>query len=149
MLLKKVQESECGELLQFIRDIAEYEKLSHEVVATVDILRNSLFGATPRAQAFFIQPEDERIGFAVLYFSFSTFSGRPQLYIEDIFISPEHRAKGYGSKVWEEIEALARSEGCSAMHWNVLDWNQPAINFYLKIGAKPMSDWTMYRKRLA
>jgi len=138
-------EADVPAILAFIRGIAEYEKLSHEVVATEEILRESLFGPRRNAEVLFIESDGERVGYAVFFHSFSTFLGVPGIYLEDLYIRPEHRGRGYGRKLFSFIAALAVERGCGRLEWSVLNWNTPALEFYRSLGAVSQSEWTMQR----
>jgi GNAT superfamily N-acetyltransferase len=129
----------------FVRRLAQYEKLEHRAVATAEDFARALFAPAPRAHAMIIEKSGEPVGFALWYYDFSTFQGRPGLYLEDIFVEPEHRGHGIGKAVFRALAARARAEGCARMHWQVLDWNAPAIAFYRGLGARMMDDWTMMR----
>lgn len=131
-------------ILQFIKDLAEYEKLSHEVVATEDILRKSLFGRRKVAEVVFGYYQKKPVSFAVFFHNFSTFLGKPGIYIEDLYVKPDYRGKGFGKKMLRYLARLAKQRDCGRLEWWVLDWNKSAIGFYEKLGAEPMS-WTVYR----
>ena len=131
-------------ILRFIRDIAEFEKLSDEVTADERILEESLFGENPAARAIIAEIAGEPVGFAVFFFNFSTFTGRPGLYLEDIFVSEDKRGMGAGEAMMRHLARIALEERCERMEWAVLDWN-PARSFYENLGAGPMSDWVLYR----
>jgi GNAT superfamily N-acetyltransferase len=132
-------------LLQLIRGLAEYENLSHEVSATEDGLHAALFGARPVAEAILARVAGTAVGFAVFFHNFSTFVGRPGIYLEDLFVLPEHRGKGIGKALLLHVAALANERGCGRFEWAVLDWNKPAIEFYRGLGARAMDEWTIYR----
>jgi len=132
-------------LLRFIRALAEYERLLDEAVADEAALRASLFGTPPRAHALIAELDGAPVGFAIWFYSFSTFSGRPSLHIEDVFVAPEHRGNGIGRKIFAYLAARALSDGCARMEWSVLDWNEPAIRFYRGLGAQAMDEWTVQR----
>ena len=132
-------------VLQFIKGLAEYEKLSNEVVATEENLRKSLFGPNANAEAFFAYHGTEPVGFAVFCQHYSTYSGRSSLYLEDIFVLPEWRAHGVGRKLMAYGAGLAQSRGYPRMEWSVLDWNEPAIGFYENLGAERLEGWYIYR----
>lgn len=138
-------ESDVPIILQFIRKLADYEKLSHEVVATEQTLRESLFGARPAAEVILASVAGEAVGFAVFFSNFSTFHGRTGIYLEDLFVEPGHRGKGIGLALLKHLAKIAVERGCTRLNWAVLDWNDPAINFYRRLGAVPLSDWTVYR----
>jgi GNAT superfamily N-acetyltransferase len=132
-------------LLQLIRGLAEYEKLSHEVSATADGLHAALFGPRPVAEAVLARLGETPVGFAVFFHNFSTFVGRPGIYLEDLFVLPEHRGKGIGKALLLYVAELANERGCGRLEWAVLDWNKPAIEFYRGLGARAMDEWTLYR----
>lgn len=132
-------------LLRFIRSIAEYERLSHEVEATESRLRESLFGARPAAEALFAFWKGQPAAFAVFYRNFSTFQGRPGLYLEDLFVKPKFRRQGIGHELLLHVARLARDRGCGRFEWMALDWNEPAIRFYKKLGAGQLDEWTTFR----
>jgi GNAT superfamily N-acetyltransferase len=132
-------------ILQLIRDLAEYERAPNDVVATEDLLMRVLFGAKPAAEVRLAYEADEPAGFAVFFHNFSTWLGRPGLYLEDLFVKPEHRGKGYGRALLVDLARIARERDCGRMEWAVLDWNEPAIQFYRKLGARPMDQWTVFR----
>lgn len=132
-------------ILRFIRDLAEYEKLLHEVVATEDILRDTLFGSQPVAQVLIGEIDGTPAGFALYFYNYSTFLGRPGIYLEDLFVSPESRGSGLGKALLLHLAVKAYDEGCGRLDWAVLDWNTPSIDFYLSLGAQPQEGWTGYR----
>jgi len=132
-------------ILAFIRGLADYEKLSHLVVATEDSLRESLFGAQPGAEVLLAFAQDTPVGFAVYFHNFSTFLGRRGLWLEDIYVPPEHRGHGYGKALLLACARIAKARGCGRFEWSALDWNTPAWDFYRALGAQPMEDWTMFR----
>ncbi|MEZ5274759.1 MAG: GNAT family N-acetyltransferase [Opitutaceae bacterium] len=132
-------------ILGFIRDLAAYEKLSHEVTATEDDLRRNLFGENSVAEALLLFEGKNPAGFAVFFHNFSTFLGKPGIYLEDLFVHPLYRKKGYGKALLTHLAALAIERGCGRFEWSVLDWNQPSIDFYRGLGARPMEDWTVFR----
>jgi GNAT superfamily N-acetyltransferase len=130
-------------VLGFIRALAEYERLADEVRADEATLATFLFGEPRRAEALIAHRDGEPVGFAVWYFSFSTFLGRPSLYIEDVFVNPDQRGRGVGKAIFAHLAARAVSQGCGRMEWSVLDWNAPSIAFYRSLGAKPREGWTL------
>lgn len=132
-------------ILSFIRELAEYEKLSHEVVATEEALRASLFGERPFAEVLLAFVGGEPLGFALFFHNFSTFLGKPGIYLEDLYVRPEHRGTGAGRALLVRLARLAVERGCGRLEWWVLDWNEPAVGFYNRIGARAMDDWTVYR----
>ncbi len=129
----------------FIEGIAEYEKLSHEVETTPDKLRKTLFGPRPYAEVLIARDNDMPVGFALFFHNYSTFRAKPGMYLEDLFVLPEYRGKGHGKALFMELLKIANERGCGRMEWCVLDWNKPAIDFYLSMGAKPMDEWTTFR----
>jgi GNAT superfamily N-acetyltransferase len=132
-------------ILQLIRDLAKYERAPNEVTATDEQLVDVLFGERPAADVLLAFEGQSAVGFAVFFYNFSTWLGRPGLYLEDLFVKPEKRGKGYGRALLIELAKIARDRGCGRMEWAVLDWNEPAIKFYRALGAKPMHEWTVFR----
>ena len=132
-------------ILQLIRDLATYERAPNDVTATENDLVEVLFGDKPSAQVRLAFEGETPVGFAVFFHNFSTWLGRPGLYLEDLFVKPEHRGKGYGRALLVDLARIARERGCGRMEWAVLDWNDPAIQFYRKLGAQPMDEWTVFR----
>jgi len=132
-------------ILSFIRELAEYEKLSHEVVATEEALRESLFGERAFAEVLLAFVGGEPLGFALFFYNFSTFLGKPGIYLEDLYVRPEHRGTGAGRALLSHLARLAVERGCGRLEWWVLDWNEPAVGFYKRIGARAMDDWKVYR----
>ena len=132
-------------ILGFIRGLAEYEKLAHEVEATEESLRRSLFSARPDAEVVIAYVDDEPAGFALFFHNYSTFLGQRGLYLEDLFVKPSFRGHGVGRRLLQHLAHLAVERGCGRFEWWVLDWNAPAIRFYEGLGARPMSEWTVYR----
>lgn len=131
-------------ILQFIKEIAAYEKMSDQVIADETTLETWIFDKE-KAEVFFVLEEGKEVGFALYFHNFSTFVGRGGIYLEDVYILPEYRGKGYGKAILKKLAAIAVERGCGRMEWVCLDWNQPSIDFYLSLGAQPMSDWTLYR----
>ena len=132
-------------ILELIRGLAEYEKLSHQVTATEDQLRETLFGARPAADVLLAWKGDECVGFALFFPNYSTFLAKPGVFLEDLYVKPEWRGKGIGQALLACVAQVALKRGCGRMEWEVLDWNAPAIGFYKNLGAEPMDDWTKYR----
>ena len=132
-------------ILQLIRDLAAYERAPNEVTATKEQLIDVLFGKKPAAEVLLAFENGMPVGFAVFFHNFSTWLGRPGIYLEDLFVKPEMRGKGYGRALLVDLAKIARERGCGRMEWAVLDWNDPAIQFYRKLGAKPMDAWTVFR----
>jgi GNAT superfamily N-acetyltransferase len=132
-------------ILELIRDLATYERAPDEVTATEEQLVDVLFGERPAAEVLLVFEGESPVGFAVYFYNFSTWLGRPGLYLEDLFVKPEKRGKGYGRALLVELAKIARDRGCGRIEWAVLDWNEPAIKFYHALGAKPMDEWTVFR----
>ncbi|WP_228282375.1 GNAT family N-acetyltransferase [Rubrobacter tropicus] len=132
-------------VLSFIRELAEYEKLSHEVVATEGALRETLFGERRYAEVLIGEQDGAPAGFALFFHNYSTFLGKPGIYLEDLYVRPEFRGAGIGRALLARLARLTVERGCGRLEWWVLDWNEPSIGFYKKLGAVPMDDWTVYR----
>ncbi|MBX7150502.1 GNAT family N-acetyltransferase [bacterium] len=143
--IQPATEKDVPLILQFIKELAEYEKLSSEVVASESTLRESLFGNRRTAEAVIGYWKKTPVAFAVFFHNFSTFLGKPGLYLEDLFVKPEMRGKGFGKFMLQYLARIAKERGCGRFEWWVLDWNEPAIRFYQSLGAVPMSDWTVFR----
>jgi GNAT superfamily N-acetyltransferase len=143
--LEPATERHVPVILRFIKELAEYEKLAHEVVATEGGLREALFGANPAAEAVVAYGSDEPIGFALYFRTFSTFLGRPGLYLEDLYVTPSWRGRGAGRRLLAYVAGVAVDRGYGRLEWSVLDWNELALAVYRKIGARPMNEWTMQR----
>ncbi len=138
-------ESDVPLILSFVRKLAEYEKLSHEVVATEEGLREGLFGARRAAEVLLAYWNDQPAGFALFFHNFSTFVGKPGIYLEDLFVEPSHRGRGIGKALLAKVARIANERGCGRLEWAVLDWNHPAIEFYRSVGAVAMDEWTVFR----
>ena len=132
-------------ILAFIRELAAYEKLAREVVATEEALAATLFGPQPRAEVLIAEVDGVATGFALYFHNYSTFLGRPGIFLEDLFVRPEARGRGAGRALLARLAAIAEKRGCGRLEWAVLDWNESAIGFYRTLGATPMNDWTTYR----
>ena len=132
-------------ILELIRDLATYERAPKEVTATEKQLVGFLFGEKPVAEVLLAFEGKSPVGFAVFFYNFSTWLGRPGLYLEDLFVKPEKRGKGYGRALLVDLAKVARDRGCGRMEWAVLNWNEPAIKFYRALGAKPLDEWTVFR----
>ena len=145
MEIESATRADVPEILSFIRALAEYEHLSADVVATEDGLRESLFGQHPCGEVVFARDGGVRVGFALFFHTYSTFLGRKGLYLEDLFVKPEHRGRGYGKALLQHLANVAIERGCGRFEWAVLHWNAPAIGFYEKLGARAMNEWTVYR----
>jgi GNAT superfamily N-acetyltransferase len=137
-------ESDVPVILYFIRELAAYENMSEEVVATEALLKEWIF-EKKKAEVILAQAEGETVGFALFFHNFSTFLGRAGIYLEDLFVKKEYRGKGYGKALLKELAKITVKRGCGRLEWSCLDWNQPSIDFYLSLGAKPMDEWTVYR----
>ena len=138
------QPEDTGLILQFIRELADYEKMLDQVIATEELLREELFGKR-HAEVLFAQLDGQEVGFALFFHNFSTFLGRSGIYLEDLYVRPEHRGLGCGKGLLKQLAQLALERGCGRLEWACLDWNQPSIDFYLSTGAQPMNEWTVYR----
>ncbi len=145
IVIRAALEHEVGVILQFIRDLARYEHLEHEVMATEETLREALFGARPYAEVVFACRDGEPVGFALFFHNFSTFVGRPGIYLEDLYVRPEARGHGIGRRLLSWLAATAIHRKCGRLEWAVLNWNEPSIQFYRKLGAVAMDEWTTYR----
>lgn len=132
-------------IMQLIRDLATYERAPNDVIATEEDLREVLFGAEPAAKVVIGFEDTAPVGFAVYFFNFSTWLGRPGLYLEDLFVKPEMRGRGYGRALLVHLAKIARDHNCGRMEWAVLTWNDPAIEFYKKLGAMPLDSWRIFR----
>jgi GNAT superfamily N-acetyltransferase len=132
-------------ILAFVRELAEYEGLSHEAVAAESALAASLFGPRPAAEVLIAERDGSPVGFALFFSNYSTFLGRPGIYLEDLYVRPEARRQGVGRALLARMARIAVERGCRRLEWAVLDWNVDAVGFYERLGAKPMSDWTTYR----
>ena len=132
-------------IFALIRELAEYEKLSHEVVATEDEIGATLFGERPVSDVVIASLDGTPVGFALFFANYSTFLGRPGLYLEDLFVRPEARGFGVGRELLEYLARLTVERGWGRLEWRVLDWNEPSIAFYKKLGAEPLEDWTVFR----
>lgn len=138
-------EADVPLILSLIKELAEYERLSHEVVATEEQLREELFGERPVAEVIIAYAQDQPVGFALFFHNMSTFLGRRGLYLEDLYVKPEFRGRGFGRAMLVYLARLAVERNCGRLEWAVLDWNEPAIRFYEKLGAVAMDEWTIYR----
>ena len=130
---------------QLIRELAQYERLSHEVLLDERELHRHLFGGRPYAEVLLAEDDRRVVGFALFFHNFSTFLGKPGIYLEDLYVQAEHRARGYGKELLAEVARIAVERGCGRLEWSVLDWNEPSIGFYRSLGARAMDDWTVYR----
>ena len=138
------EEKDAALVLQFIQGLAEYERMPDEVIATEELLREWIF-EKHKAEVLLAELDGAAVGFALFFHNFSTFLGRSGIYLEDLYVLPEHRGKGCGKAILRELANIAVERGCGRLEWSCLDWNQPSIDFYLSMGAKPMDEWTVYR----
>ena len=138
------EEKDVALILHFIKDLAEYEKMLHEVVATEELLKEWIF-KKHRAEVIFALKDGTEVGFALFFHNFSTFLGRSGIYLEDLYVKPEYRGNGYGKSLLKKLAQIAAERGCGRLEWWCLDWNKPSIDFYLSLGAEPMENWTVYR----
>jgi GNAT superfamily N-acetyltransferase len=143
--IREAQKSDVPMILHFIKELATYEKLLHEVTATEELLEKSLFGEKSVAEVVIASFENRDVGFALYFHNFSTFVGKPGIYLEDLYVSPEYRGKGFGKSLLKYLANLAIERDCGRLEWWVLDWNESAIKFYKSLGAKPMDEWTVFR----
>lgn len=145
MTIRPATEADLGTIEELIRALAAYERMSDEVVMDARLLRQGLFGDRPYAEVLIAEVDGEAAGFALFFHNFSTFLGRPGIYLEDLFVKPEHRAMGLGKALLKRLAEIAVERGCGRLEWAVLDWNEPAIGFYKKLGARPNEEWTVFR----
>ena len=144
MTIRPAEEKDCGIILDFIRGLAAYEKMSDQVVATEELLREWIF-EKKKAEVLFACEGEKPVGFALFFHNFSTFLGRAGIYLEDLFVFPAYRGKGYGKALLKRLAQITVERGCGRLEWACLDWNKPSIDFYLSLGAVPMDEWTVYR----
>lgn len=138
------EEKDTALILQFVKELAEYERMSDEVVATEELLKEWIF-EKQKAEVIFALENGREVGFALFFHNFSTFLGRAGIYLEDLFVKPEYRGKGYGKALLKNLAQLALERGCGRFEWVCLDWNKPSIDFYLSLDATPLDEWTVYR----
>ena len=143
--IRSAQVEDVPQILAFIRELAEYERLAHTVTATEELLRRSLFGPQPAAEALIAAVDGVDVGWALFFTNFSTFNGLPGLYLEDLYVQPHVRGRGIGKALLKRIAAFAVERGCGRLEWAVLDWNEPSIQFYRSLEAQPLDEWTTYR----
>ena len=143
--IRAARPSDVGLILEFVRELAAYERLSHLVTATEPILSEALFGPQPGAEVVLAFERDTPAGFAVFFHSFSTFLGSRGLWLEDLYVKPQFRGRGYGRALLLHVARIAQERRCARFEWSALDWNTPAIEFYKALGATAMDDWTIYR----
>jgi GNAT superfamily N-acetyltransferase len=143
--IREASEADVAVVLRMIKALAEFEQLSDQVVATESSLRRSLFGERPFGEVLIGYCAEEPVGFAIFFHNFSTFRGAPGLYLEDLFVEPAWRGRGFGRQLLARVAGVAVARGCHRMEWSVLDWNERAVDFYVRAGARPMHDWTTFR----
>jgi len=144
MKFRYAEEKDAALILEFIKDLAEYEKMQKEVVATEELLVEWIF-KKEKAEVIFALEDGKEVGFALFFHNFSTFLGRAGIYLEDLYVKPEYRGKGYGKGLLRELAKITVERGCGRLDWSCLDWNKPSIDFYLSLGAEPLDEWTVYR----
>lgn len=144
MRFRFAEEKDTALILRFIKALAEYERMSDQVVATEALLREWIF-EKKKAEVLFVLEGTKEVGFALFFHNFSTFLGKAGIYLEDLYVLPEYRGKGYGKGLLKKLARITLERGCGRLEWSCLDWNQPSIDFYLSLEAKPMTDWTVYR----
>ena len=142
--IRKAEPADAKTIFDLIYKLAVYEKMENDVVTNPEELRIQIF-EKKNASVLIAEENSEPVGFALYFYNFSTFVGKPGLYLEDLFVEPEHRGKGYGKKILQELAKIAKEKDCGRMEWAVLDWNTPSIEFYKSLGAKPQDEWTVYR----
>lgn len=142
--IRPATEDDAPLILSFIKKLAVYEKLAHKVTATENILRETLFGERRYAEVFIGYYLGEPVGYALFFYNYSTFLGKPGIYLEDLFVDEEHRGKGFGRALLRRLARLTKERGCGRLEWAVLNWNEPSINFYRSLGATPMNEWTVF-----
>ncbi len=145
LVIRSASANDVPILLRLIKELAEYEKLSHSVIATEELLLNSLFGNDKSAEALIAELEGEAAGMAIFFYNFSTFLARPGIYLEDLFVRPQFRGLNIGKSLLIQLVKIAKQKNCGRVEWAVLDWNLPAIEFYKKLGAEAINDWTIFR----
>ena len=143
--IRPATENDLQQIMEFIRGLAEYEKLSHQCVATGPALRETLFGPRRYAEVLIARLDDVPVGFALFFHNYSTFLAKPGIYLEDVFVLPEHRGEGVGKALLKSVAQIAKDRDCGRLEWSVLDWNKSAIQFYERIGATVMDDWRICR----
>ena len=144
MEIRFAQKTDVKTILEFIKELASYENLLDEVVATEELLTKWIF-EKKKAEVLLLEVENKPVGFALFFHNFSTFLGKAGIYLEDLFVKKEYRGKGYGKALLKELAKIAVKRGCGRLEWSCLDWNKPSIDFYLSLSAKPMTEWTIYR----
>lgn len=145
IVIRAAEKRDLGLILDFIRGLAEYEKLAHECIATEEALSATLFGPKPAAEVLIAEIDEKPVGFSLFFTSYSTFLAKPGIWLEDLFVLPEYRGRGAGKAMLARLAALVEERGWGRLEWVVLDWNQPAIDFYRSLGAEPQEEWTTWR----
>lgn len=145
LIIRDAEPRDAALVLSMIRALAAYEKLEHEVVATEELVRAGLFGARPKAHGLICEIDARPVGFAIWFYTFSTFRGRAGIYLEDLYVEPEYRGRGVGAAVFRHLARRAVAEQCGRFEWAVLNWNEPAIKFYERMGSVPMNEWHVRR----
>jgi GNAT superfamily N-acetyltransferase len=145
IIIRSAEIKDSKIILKLIKELSVYEKLSHTVINNEDMLKENLFGERKFAEVLIAEFDNQPVGFALFFHNYSTFVGRPGIYLEDLFIEPEMRGKGIGKKLFLELIKIAKERNCGRVEWSVLNWNTPAIDFYKSMGAVPMDEWTVYR----
>jgi GNAT superfamily N-acetyltransferase len=141
LLIRAATEADSSLILELILELAEYERLTAEVTASTEIIAENLFGTRPCAEVLIAELAGQPIGYALFFGTYSTFTGKPGIYLEDIYIRPDWRGRGFGKALLQNVAGIAVERGCARLEWSVLDWNQPAIDFYQSLGAVPLSEW--------
>ena len=144
MIFRYAEEADAALILEFIKELAEYEKMSADVVATEELLREWIF-VKKKAEVIFALEDGKEVGFALFFHNFSTFLGRAGIYLEDLFVKKEYRGKGYGKALLKKLAQITVERGCGRLDWSCLDWNRPSIDFYRSLGAEALDEWTVYR----
>ncbi|MBQ6527535.1 MAG: GNAT family N-acetyltransferase [Clostridia bacterium] len=144
MQIRTAAEEDCGLILRFIRELAAYERMEDQVVSSEELLREWIF-EKKKAEVIFVCEDEQEVGFALFFHNFSTFLGRAGIYLEDLFVLPAYRGKGYGKALLRELSRICLERGCGRLEWACLDWNKPSIDFYRSLGAVAMDEWTTYR----
>ena len=142
--IRRAEEKDAALIRHFIRQLAIYEKMEDQVVATEELLKEWIF-EKQAAEVLFAVADGQEVGFALFFHNYSTFLGRAGIYLEDLYVKPEYRGKGYGKAILKKLASIAVERGCGRLEWWCLDWNKPSIDFYRSLGAEPMDDWTVYR----
>ncbi len=143
--IREAKATDCHFILNMIKELAEFEKLAHQVSATENALRENIFGKEPKAFVLIAELDQTPVGFALYFYNFSTFLAKPGIYLEDLYVQSKYRSHGVGKALLKSLAQIAKDKSFGRLEWSVLDWNQKAIDFYLKIGAEPMNEWTVYR----